>query len=97
MTLLQVRHPLHTIASQIAAFCDGLDTASAAAASTQLRALNALMPPPQHEPSVDRRASALARAHDKGFLSASLHSHPLQLCSARLRRMHITPARLPLP
>uniref|UniRef100_A0A7S4B564 Uncharacterized protein n=1 Tax=Chrysotila carterae TaxID=13221 RepID=A0A7S4B564_CHRCT len=54
MTLLQVRHPLHTIASQIAAFCDGLDTASAAAASTQLRALNALMPPPQHEPSVDR-------------------------------------------
>jgi hypothetical protein len=45
-TLLQVRHPLKTIGTLVAAFCNGSDTADLARASTQLDTIDALLPPP---------------------------------------------------
>ena len=45
-TLLQVRHPLKTIGTLVAAFCNGSDTADAARESTQLDTIDALLPPP---------------------------------------------------
>lgn len=45
-TLLQVRHPLKTIGTLVAAFCNGTDTAEAAQQSSQLDAIDTLLPPP---------------------------------------------------
>eukprot|EP01043_Picozoa_sp_COSAG02_P012019 COSAG02_NODE_455_length_21984_cov_4.049760_5_plen_447_part_00 len=45
-TLLQVRHPLKTIGTLVAAFCNGSDTAKSARESTQLDTIDVLLPPP---------------------------------------------------
>ena len=44
--LLQVRHPLRTIESNVVAFCRGHDDAKAAKGSVQLDTLSLLVPPP---------------------------------------------------
>ena len=49
-TLLQVRHPLRTVATLVRVFCGGEDTAAAAANSTQLDTFELFLPTPAASP-----------------------------------------------
>jgi len=56
-TLLQVRNPLHMVASAVAAFCNGTDTVHAATRSLQLDTINALFAIPPRPANRERECS----------------------------------------
>lgn len=76
--LLQVRHPLRTVESNVAAFCRGHDSTAAARQSLQLDTLETLLgqPPPRPPPHVGSARRLMERAgrpsaHTLANLSAS--------------------------
>ena len=82
-TLLQVRHPLHTIASMLAAYCHGQDTAAAADASLMLDTAALLFPPPAAP-----RSREAARGNETACRRPPGRRASLRACGGRRRRRH---------
>ncbi len=92
--LLQVRHPLRTVESNVAAFCRGHDSTGSARRSLQLDTLEVLLgvPPPRPMLSMTPTPSA----HSRGAAAGPLLAAGRRLTGQRLAARHVRPSGSPL-